>query len=1367
MARKASFATILINILITLKVILGEQQSGDGWQLEVGHIPAGGVIRVADDETKSDMIPDPMLEVWSNPPISLEQIFTHPNYRYLSPLTECGYSSVEVVDYDVNEDETLPKTSDAETRRKRIVGGQPVIGQKHPWMAQIYLLNISSGEYWFHCGGTLISNSTVLIAAHCLTRIDPGTSLGMVVLGQADKRNVKFCKTEKPEENCSRNYIRHIEDYQVHYGYSEGDLINDIGLIYLRKPPELDQFVYILIQSSSILAQSQTNGCWLGLNGCGLRWPESNASKTSGTGLTKTFTLQQIPYQNICVGGNTGKATCNGDSGSGILKTLDVPLLDNKEQRVFQFGIVSAGGHVTDTCGNQGRPAIVTNVIHFVTWILNHIVPGALSYQWTKAGTKEGSWIKHKTNEGMFARKVQQLEELQYKNEFSTGKNVDVSSHPNLYLLPTFQHCGNLNTEDSVFKDETLPKRVKRVVGGIPTTAERYLPWMAQVYVRNVATNKLVLRCSGTLISCRHILTTAACVTEIPPPFVFDSIIVGQYNRNSSEECINEVCYSPVKLKVKDIIVHAEFEKYTYKNNIALVRLSQDVIFTRLIQPICLPQREALIDGMNVHRYFSAGWGKIFRETVGENVYNKLSEILLQMYVDILPRKDCNFVYSRQIGLLDRSGICGIGKSSSTGECSGDSGSPLMKKMEVDPTHFLQNKVFQLGIVSYTDCGLEGMPTTFYLIFPFVLIAVLNCLSLVQGECTAKLEERCNYTEDCCLGSCTAGYCNDGLYKNNRDRSVVADFSELIAAELSTGQNMDVSEHPNIGILPSYDECGFPAPGPRRQKRIVGGRPFELGKYPWAVALHLNVIQDDSSYFSCGASLITKRHILTADVAIIRLKHEVNFTDFIRPICLPRTEDNIKNWPDGSLTVIGWGTQNTASDEGPKKVSYRAQEVENFLVHRSNCDRFYTRNIGHLRRSHICAGGYPGKGDCAGDSGGPLFKRIQIDGEDGSEERYFLFGLVSTGAVINCAREGKPSVYTSVLNYMPWILDNLEKKPTAVGENIDHKKFPINPTDEFSTGMNPPVDLTKHKAAALLPKFPDCGPIFGQQDHKRFPSRSNHTQHRVKRIVGGISQSVGTYPWMVQLYSRHVTTTDLNLRCGGFLISKRYVLTGAHCVGDVRGSYVIDGVVLGNFNRLESRECIDDKCNDMVIIPIEDFVAHEKLSKYSREYDVAVVKLSRDVEFNRFIQPICLPLAEEMVKKAWPPGDLKYTAAGWGRVDANSNEAVMSNVLIAMNSTLESKKYCESVLTRRVGRLEHSRVCAGGSRPGKGECVGDTGGPMMRWATMKGPDGKEATRMYAFGILSIVECAHQGIPSLYQNLLYHMPWVMDQLEYLQ
>lgn len=45
-------------------------------------------------------------------------------------------------------------------------------------------------------------------------------------------------------------------------------------------------------------------------------------------------------------------------------------------------------------------------------------------------------------------------------------------------------------------------------------------------------------------------------------------------------------------------------------------------------------------------------------------------------------------------------------------------------------------------------------------------------------------------------------------------------------------------------------------------------------------------------------------------------------------------------------------------------------------------------------------------GDCQGDSGGPLFKKLPVDEENGNETgRFFQFGLVSTGAVVECIKK--------------------------------------------------------------------------------------------------------------------------------------------------------------------------------------------------------------------------------------------------------------------------------------------------------------------------------------------------------------------------
>lgn len=41
------------------------------------------------------------------------------------------------------------------------------------------------------------------------------------------------------------------------------------------------------------------------------------------------------------------------------------------------------------------------------------------------------------------------------------------------------------------------------------------------------------------------------------------------------------------------------------------------------------------------------------------------------------------------------------------------------------------------------------------------------------------------------------------------------------------------------------------------------------------------------------------------DVSLLRLEHEVNFTDFVRPVCLPSKDTSIR---DGRMcTVVGWG----------------------------------------------------------------------------------------------------------------------------------------------------------------------------------------------------------------------------------------------------------------------------------------------------------------------------------------------------------------------------------------------------------------------------------------------------------------------------
>lgn len=59
-----------------------------------------------------------------------------------------------------------------------------------------------------------------------------------------------------------------------------------------------------------------------------------------------------------------------------------------------------------------------------------------------------------------------------------------------------------------------------------------------------------------------------------------------------------------------------------------------------------------------------------------------------------------------------------------------------------------------------------------------------------------------------------------------------------------------------------------------------------------------------------------------------------------------------------------------------------------------------------------------------------------------------------------------------------------------------------------------------------------------------------------------------------------------------------------------------DGVMLGNFNRMERKECIGNDCIEPQVIPIEEVFVHDGFTKYAREHDVALIKLAHEVKFS-------------------------------------------------------------------------------------------------------------------------------------------------------
>jgi len=242
--------------------------------------------------------------------------------------------------------------------------------------------------------------------------------------------------------------------------------------------------------------------------------------------------------------------------------------------------------------------------------------------------------------------------------------------------------------------------------------------------------------------------------------------------------------------------------------------------------------------------------------------------------------------------------------------------------------------------------------------------------------------------------------------------------------------------------------------------KVVGGGPSLYGALPWQVAIY-----NTRGEHTCGGVLISDQHIVTAahcfktdrmresyvvklgkyhrkmakrdrgelvvkleeisvhpeyndyannnDIALLKLIEPVEFTNFIRPICLPNPLTELKVNMRGLIS--GWGDTKDASNRNDV-----LQQVDVRLIEMKTCDRWMSsvRGGGSVLTDNMFCAGFSsgGKDACQGDSGGPLI--IEEDG------RHTLVGVISWG--YGCARKNSPGVYTKVGNYLHWLQGNMK-----------------------------------------------------------------------------------------------------------------------------------------------------------------------------------------------------------------------------------------------------------------------------------------------------------------------------------------------------
>ncbi|XP_055849712.1 serine protease 7 [Episyrphus balteatus] len=249
--------------------------------------------------------------------------------------------------------------------------------------------------------------------------------------------------------------------------------------------------------------------------------------------------------------------------------------------------------------------------------------------------------------------------------------------------LPELSACGGVKLQNKIF-------------GGDDTDLSEF-PWLAMLeYEKN---GQRSTNCGGSLINRRYVITAAHCVTGRIQQDVgtLVGVILGEHDTTKIIDCVNGTCAGPaLRYGVEEAIPHESYnDRQVHRHNdIALVRLDRNVIYSDQIKPICLPftlPNEQLPSGTMLT---VVGWGRT-QDTQRSTIKQKVQ-------VPLIDQDECREKFRRgNIQIIDKQ-VC-AGGNYEKDSCHGDSGGPLMS--------FRQGVWVLEGIISYGyECGHKGWP---------------------------------------------------------------------------------------------------------------------------------------------------------------------------------------------------------------------------------------------------------------------------------------------------------------------------------------------------------------------------------------------------------------------------------------------------------------------------------------------------------------------------------------------------------------------------------------------------------------------------------------------------------------------------------
>ncbi|MBN3276696.1 MASP1 protease, partial [Polyodon spathula] len=236
-----------------------------------------------------------------------------------------------------------------------------------------------------------------------------------------------------------------------------------------------------------------------------------------------------------------------------------------------------------------------------------------------------------------------------------------------------------------------LPALLKRIVGG-RNAEPGFFPWQALIMVEDLSR---VLTAAHVLQSQRRDSTVVPVCKE------HVTVYLGLYDMRNKRGAVN--------LTAEKIILHEDFDPWNYNNDIALVKLKENVSMNPWVMPVCLPPIGQESDDPEPHTLgLVAGWGisnpNVSMDKAVSSDLGMVSDILQYIKLPVVLHSECKTSFESRSGnynITDNMFCAGFyegGKDT----CLGDSGGAFVME---DPH---SKRWVAQGLVSWgasEECG--------------------------------------------------------------------------------------------------------------------------------------------------------------------------------------------------------------------------------------------------------------------------------------------------------------------------------------------------------------------------------------------------------------------------------------------------------------------------------------------------------------------------------------------------------------------------------------------------------------------------------------------------------------------------------------